>query len=289
MAIQMRRGNLANYDEDKMLPGEFGVAIDEKELYIAFGTGDSKKILTEDDVMDVDDALSSTSENPVQNKVINTALNTKAPIASPAFTGTPTAPQAAAGTSSTQIATTSFVRQEINAIPSPVQKIWTGVCNTATSTKPKIVTLDNADGFSLTAGVTIAVYFANRNTTLSTTLNVNGTGAIPVLAAKYGSEQAAVSSVYASQWGVGIHFFTYDGIGWVKTNVDYTQFDYITTAKAPIASPTFTGTPKAPTAATGTNNTQIATTAFVQALVSASAKSLTATDQGSGVVALTLT
>jgi len=34
--------------------------------------------------------------------------------------------------------------------------------------------------------------------------------------------------------------------------------------KANLASPTFTGTPAAPTAATGTNTTQIATTAFVQ-------------------------
>jgi hypothetical protein len=33
--------------------------------------------------------------------------------------------------------------------------------------------------------------------------------------------------------------------------------------KAPIASPTFTGTPAAPTAAAGTNTTQVATTAFV--------------------------
>lgn len=39
--------------------------------------------------------------------------------------------------------------------------------------------------------------------------------------------------------------------------------------KANIASPTFTGTPKAPTAAKGTNNTQIATTAFVMAAVNA--------------------
>ena len=37
------------------------------------------------------------------------------------------------------------------------------------------------------------------------------------------------------------------------------------TAKAPIASPTFTGTPAAPTAAVGTSTTQIATTAFVAA------------------------
>jgi len=37
-------------------------------------------------------------------------------------------------------------------------------------------------------------------------------------------------------------------------------------AKAPIASPAFTGTPTADTAAVGTNNTQLATTAFVQAV-----------------------
>jgi len=36
------------------------------------------------------------------------------------------------------------------------------------------------------------------------------------------------------------------------------------TSRAPLASPTFTGTPKAPRAATGTNTTQIASTSFVQ-------------------------
>lgn len=36
---------------------------------------------------------------------------------------------------------------------------------------------------------------------------------------------------------------------------------------APKASPTLTGTPKAPTAAVGTDTTQIATTAFVQAAI----------------------
>lgn len=39
--------------------------------------------------------------------------------------------------------------------------------------------------------------------------------------------------------------------------------------KAPLASPTFTGTPAAPTAAPGTNTTQLANTAFVQAAVAA--------------------
>lgn len=49
----------------------------------------------------------------------------------------------------------------------------------------------------------------------------------------------------------------------VTSNVQ-TQID----SKAPIASPTFTGTPAAPTAEAGTNTTQIATTAFVRTEVS---------------------
>lgn len=40
---------------------------------------------------------------------IQTQMNTKAPTASPTFTGVPAAPTAAAGTSTTQIATTAFV------------------------------------------------------------------------------------------------------------------------------------------------------------------------------------
>ena len=40
-------------------------------------------------------------------------------------------------------------------------------------------------------------------------------------------------------------------------------------AAAPLSSPTFTGSPEAPTAAAGTNTTQLATTAFVQTAVNA--------------------
>lgn len=45
---------------------------------------------------------------------LDTALNSKANLASPALTGTPTAPTAAAGTNSTQIATTAFVKTAIS-------------------------------------------------------------------------------------------------------------------------------------------------------------------------------
>lgn len=45
-----------------------------------------------------------------------TALDAKAPLASPAFTGNPTAPTQAANNSSTRIATTAFVQQELTRI-----------------------------------------------------------------------------------------------------------------------------------------------------------------------------
>ena len=53
------------------------------------------------------------------------------------------------------------------------------------------------------------------------------------------------------------------------TSLESTQADV--TSKAPIASPTFTGTPAGPTASTSTNTTQLATTAFVQQEITANA------------------
>lgn len=47
---------------------------------------------------------------------IQTQLNNKAPLASPSLTGTPTAPTPAVGTNTTQIATTAFVKTEINTV-----------------------------------------------------------------------------------------------------------------------------------------------------------------------------
>lgn len=51
-----------------------------------------------------------------------------------------------------------------------------------------------------------------------------------------------------------------------------------TLGAAPVASPTFTGTPAAPTATAGTNTTQLATTAFVQAALALLSTPVTLTD-----------
>jgi hypothetical protein len=65
-----------------------------------------------------------------------------------------------------------------------------------------------------------------------------------------------------------------DGIPATLTATELGYVDGVTSAiqtqidtKAPLASPTFTGTPLSTTAATGTNTTQIATTEFVQSTV----------------------
>jgi hypothetical protein len=63
-----------------------------------------------------------------------------------------------------------------------------------------------------------------------------------------------------------------DGTAAVGTSTAYAREDHrhpTDTTRAPLASPAFTGTPTAPTAAAGTNNTQIATTAFVNTAIAA--------------------
>lgn len=56
------------------------------------------------------------NNNEDKTKELDTAMATKAPLASPTFTGTPTAPTATAGTSTTQIATTAFVTAQVGKV-----------------------------------------------------------------------------------------------------------------------------------------------------------------------------
>lgn len=144
---------------------------------------------------------------------LEAALTAKAPLASPALTGSPTAPTAASGTNTTQIATTAFVQQEITGF---------GAGDMARS----VYDTDN-DG-------------------------------------KVDAAEAADSVPWTGVTGKptsftpATHSHTIAQVTGLQTALD---------AKASLASPALSGTPTAPTAATGTNTTQIASTAFVQAAV----------------------
>lgn len=88
------------------------------------------------------DFLTRNTSTGVVEKVTSASVAT---IASPNFTGTPTAPTAAVGTNTTQIATTAFV--QANARP---YKVYTVVMNqTATSAPTIVTTFENTLGGSI--------------------------------------------------------------------------------------------------------------------------------------------
>ena len=89
----------------------------------------------------------------------------------------------------------------------------------------------------------------DNSTTLATTAFVKNQGYVTALT-------APVTSVFSRTGAV------------VANTGDYTVSQV--TGAAPLASPTFTGIPAAPTASPGTSTTQLATTAFVQAAVGSS-------------------
>lgn len=156
---------------------------------------------------------------------------------SPAFAGNPTAPTAAAGTNTTQIATTAFVVAALAAYP-----VFTAVAKGAVPASgggttnflradgtwaPVVVSVDASGG-------TTGLNFSGGPITTSGTVTLGG-----VLSVSNGGTGATTVAGALSNLGV-----------------------------ASSASPALTGTPTAPTAALGTNTTQLATTAFVQSAVS---------------------
>jgi hypothetical protein len=88
---------------------------------------------------------------------LQTALDAKAPLTSPALTGTPTAPSAAAYADSTQIATTAHVHDTVTTVPENPQ---TGTSYTlALSDAGRMVTLNNASAITLTIPTEAVVAF----------------------------------------------------------------------------------------------------------------------------------
>lgn len=176
-------------------------------------------------------------------------LSGKASLTSPAFAGVPTAPTAALGTNTPQLATTAFVMA--NAGGSAATAIALGTVQLAGD---------------LSGSATAPTIAANAVTTAKI-LNSNVT-------------YAKMQNTTASNIVLGR---VTAGAGVIE------EIPTIGTGNVVRAiSPTFTGTPSAPTAAVGTNTTQLATTAFVFANAQAQNALLTSLSSGTnGMIAIT--
>lgn len=106
-------------------------------------------------------------------------------------------------------------------IPAQISKIWTGTCSTGSNVVDKVVTLDDATGFSLTDGVKIAVTFTNGQTNGLGTLNVNNTGAEDI-AIKYDVNGTGTGARDDICWGQDeTVFFTYNLNQWLFEGSGY--------------------------------------------------------------------
>lgn len=102
----------------------------------------------------------------------------------------------------------------------------------------------------------------NRATLASPTFT--GTPAGPTAAADTNTTQLATCAFVIGQGGTVLPLAA--GTAAPGTSLRFSRADHVHPSdgtRAPLASPTFTGTPAAPTAAVDTNTTQLATTAFV--------------------------
>lgn len=200
-----------------------GIKVDDTDLTITDKKIALGKMALKDEIAKAD--LSSALSTEISGKAdqtttytktqVDDALALKAPLASPTFTGTPAAPKATKGDNSTQIATTSFVKEAVDDIAASLAGAFNFKGIVATLTDLEAITNpSNGDVYQVTNP---------------------GTG-------KTNAE------------------YVYDATNsWIElgTVIDLSGY-------APLASPSLTGTPTAPTATKGTNTTQIATTAYVQ-------------------------
>lgn len=171
---------------------------------------------------------------------------------SPAFTGTPTAPTAANGTSTTQIATTAFVASANTNAATYNAATYAPLISpalTGVPTAPTATTGTATTQIATTAFVTNSPEFS-------------GVPTAPTANPLAGNTQIATTEFVQNQKDSP----AFTGIPTAPTAVSTTNTTQIATTafvQQQKASPAFTGVPTAPTAAPGTSTTQLATTAFV--------------------------
>lgn len=238
-----------------------------------------------------------------------------APVASPALTGTPTAPTASAGTASSQIATTQFVSNAIaGAVVSwngrtgsvslqlsdvlsvggaPINSpTFTGVPAVPTAAPGTATTQAASTAFVTNAvtGATVGVSSFNtrQGAVTLTTADVVAAGGAPITSPNLtGTPLAPTATAGTSTTQLATTAFVANAIAAQSTGVTTWNgrngvvtlqlADITSVGGAPLASPTFTGTPVSTTPAPGDNSTKIATTAYVAAYAPLASPALTGT------------
>jgi len=217
-----------------------------------------------------------------------------APLASATLTGVPTAPTATIGTNTTQIATTAFVQAQLaSTIPVLTVAGRTGSITLAVGDISGAAPIDNPVFTGIPQAPTAAqsvnnsqvatTFFVNLAVTnLSTAVNNTLTTTYAPLAspALTGNPTAPTPSTGDNDTSIATTAFVTTAVATanaaVVANLATTNSTLnalstnVTNNYAPKSSPALTGTPTAPTAVLGTNTTQVATTAFVQAQIIAS-------------------
>jgi hypothetical protein len=128
----------------------------------------------------------SDANKPVSTAT-QTALDLKAPLASPTLTGIPTAPTAASGTNTTQIATTAFVQTAISGLSSAGNSVLD-----ATTSAKGIIQLAGDLGNTATTPRVVALQGTSLSSTAPSTnqiLRYNGTAWAPANAPRLETDE----------------------------------------------------------------------------------------------------
>ena len=104
-------------------------------------------------------------------------------------------------------------------------RIFRATCSTAAATAAKVATLEDDTGFSLTAGVKVAVTFTYGNSATTPTLRVDGTSTGTAASVAYPSSTTAYGTgngTTYNTWGAyETMLFTYTGTYWVHLPSGY--------------------------------------------------------------------
>ena len=229
-----------------------------------------------------------------------------APLSSPVLTGTPTAPTATDGTNTTQIASTAFVQSAVGGylsksitggtvtltdaeasnpvlgfsgtltsnatvvLPASIKRLW-AIYNATSGAYTVTVKLTSGTGVTVAQGKRNLVYTDGSNVYDGfndfESVALTGAPTAPTAAVDTSTTQIASTAFVINQASSTTPIV--DGTAAVGTSKRYARADHVhptDTSLAPVASPTLTGVPTAPTATAATASSQLATTAHVHSV-----------------------